>query len=78
MKKKLLLIFLTLLLVGCSKDVKTEEVQQDNRIKVAEKGFNHTVYVDTETGVMYLKFYQSGSCVMVDAEGNPLIYNPAE
>lgn len=82
MKKKVLLIFLTLFLVGCAKETKAEEIQeemqQDNRIKVTEKGFNHVIYVDTETGVAYLKCYQAGVCVMVDAEGNPLIYNPTE
>lgn len=78
MKKKVLLIFLTLFLVGCAKETKAEEIQQGNRIEVAEKGFNYVIYVDIETGVEYLKCHNAGVCVMVDAEGNPLIYNPTE
>lgn len=34
-----------------------------------------TVYVDTETNVMYLISNYGGACVMVDAEGNPLLWD---
>lgn len=33
------------------------------------------VYVDTETNVMYLISNYGGACVMVDAEGKPLLWN---
>ena len=35
-----------------------------------------TVYVDTETNVMYLiRSIYGGACVMVDAEGEPLLWD---
>lgn len=33
------------------------------------------VYVDTETNVMYLISNYGGACVMVDAEGKPLLWD---
>lgn len=30
------------------------------------------IYVDTLTGVQYLRVYRGGVCVMVDADGKPL------
>lgn len=34
----------------------------------------YRIYVHKDTGVMYLRSNQGGICVMVDADGNPLIY----
>ena len=36
--------------------------------------FEQGEYVDNLTGIQYLKTYQGGVCVMVDAEGRPLIW----
>ena len=34
----------------------------------------YEIYVDNLTGVQYLRTYKGGVCVMVDAEGRPLIW----
>ena len=34
----------------------------------------YEIYVDNLTGVQYLRIYKGGVCVMVDAEGRPLIW----
>ena len=41
-------------------------------VQVIETGMTHVIYVDTLTGVQYLRVYSGGVCVMVDADGKPL------
>ncbi len=44
------------------------------RLRTLETGASYTIYVDNLTGIQYLKVYQGGICIMVDAEGKPLIW----
>ena len=36
------------------------------------------IYVDTETGVQYFSRSNCGTCVMVDENGSPIIYDDLE
>ena len=65
-----ILTLLTLALYWCT------DVETDNcRLWVLDVSPRYyEIYVDSLTGVQYLKTYQGGVCVMVDAEGRPLIW----
>ena len=68
-----ILILLTLALCGCGK------AEADTyRLRTLETGAAYVIYVDNLTGVQYLRTYKGGVCVMVDAEGRPLIWEGAE
>lgn len=68
---------------GCGRTRKVETSEVDERFLIlndTNNGMNgyRQIIVDRETGVMYLfvgKGSKGGLAVMVDAEGNPLIYN---
>lgn len=63
-------------LAGCAASAE-EGTQSASRFELVIAEGKNTVYVDNETGVMYLfhKYGDSGGLVvMVDAEGNPLIW----
>ena len=64
-----ILTLLTLALCGCGQ---AEAVNY--RLRALEMTASHAIYVDNLTGIQYLKVYQGGVCVMVDAEGRPLIW----
>lgn len=75
-----LLVFAALLfcLAGC---VEGESQSEEIRFYNVYSKFGSEIYVDADTGVMYL--YQKGSyggglSVMVDSSGNPLIYEDFE
>lgn len=68
-----ILTLLTLALCGC---VKAEA--GNHRLRTLDRGAMYGIYVDNLTGVQYLKTYQGGACVMVDAAGRPLIWEGAE
>ena len=65
----------------CDKNAtKTETVvehsQQRFQRVIKDKYADLIVYVDTETNVMYLILSEYGGiCVMVDAEGKPLLWD---
>lgn len=63
-----ILTLLTLALCGC---VKAEAGIY--RFQTLEMGLSYDIYVDTLTGVQYLQLNNRGVCVVVDAEGRPLI-----
>lgn len=64
-----ILTLLTLALCGCGK------AETDNhRLRILERGAMYEIYVDNLTGIQYLRTYKGGMCVMVDAEGKPLIW----
>ena len=65
-----ILTLLTLSLCGC---VKAEAGTY--RLRTLEMGLSYNIYVDTLTGVQYLQLNNRGVCVMVDAEGKPLIWD---
>lgn len=60
---------LTLTLCGC-----TKAEASNHRLRTLDTGLMYEIYVDNLTGVQYLRTYKGGVCVMVDAEGKPLIW----
>lgn len=64
-----ILTLLTLALCGCTK---TEA--SNHRLRTLDTGLMYEIYVDNLTGIQYLRTYKGGVCVMVDAEGKPLIW----
>ena len=64
-----ILILLTLALCGCGK-----AEAGTYRLRTLETGAAYVIYVDNLTGIQYLSTYQGGICIMVDAEGRPLIW----
>lgn len=78
--KKLLVVLVSLLLVVslCScgfNNSESDTAGNDGRmVLIFNDGFC-TIYVDTETGCQYLSRSNDGTCLMVDAEGKPLLYD---
>lgn len=75
-----LLVVAFVVAVECDKNAtKTETVVEHSqqRFQRVIKADNSalTVYVDTETNVMYLISNYGGACVMVDAEVKPLLWD---
>lgn len=68
-----ILILLTLALSGCGKAEAGK-----HRLWILNEGVTYVIYVDNLTGIQYLRTYGGGVCVMVDAEGRPLIWEGAE
>ena len=68
-----ILILLTLALCGCGK-----AEAGIYRFRILEMGLSYEIYVDTLTGVQYIQLKDHGLCVMVDAEGRPLIWGKEE
>ena len=65
-----ILTLLTLALCGC-----TKAEASNHRLRTLDTGYMYEIYVDNLTGVQYLRTYKGGVCVMVDAEGKPLIWD---
>lgn len=79
MKKVLVMTALgvTLLMSGCAQYETGENQQEENRLMVIEDTWTYRIYVDKETMVMYLRTkqgYGEALCVMVDADGKPLLW----
>lgn len=75
MKRVIAIAMLALLIMsacGCENRA-TAETNSSNRMQILADSLTYVVYVDTLTGVQYLRVYNGGVCVMVDADGNPLI-----
>lgn len=68
-----ILTLLTLALCGC-----TKAEASNHRLRTLDTGLMYEIYVDNLTGIQYLRTYKGGVCVMVDAEGQPLIWESAE
>lgn len=68
-----ILTLLTLALCGCN-----EAEAGNHRLWILDRGAMYGIYVDNLTGIQYLSTYQGGICIMVDAEGRPLIWEGAE
>lgn len=64
-----ILTLLTLALCGCNK-----AEAGNRRLWILDTGATYGIYVDNLTGIQYLSTRQGGVCVMVDAEGKPLIW----
>lgn len=74
----LVLVMAVAMLAGCASTPIVEDVQTDARFVVVVMQGSNVVYADTETGVMYYFHkggYGGGMSVMVDADGNPLIWD---
>lgn len=66
----MLVVLLSVSLCGC---VKAEA--GNRRLWVLDMSPRYyEIYVDNLTGIQYLRTYRGGVCVMVDAEGRPLIW----
>ena len=50
----------------------------NHRMRTLDGSLMYGIYVDDLTGVQYLQTSHGGICVMVDAEGKPLIWEGAE
>lgn len=72
MKRVIAITILTLLILALSGCGKAEAGTY--RLRTLETGALYTIYVDNLTGIQYLSTNQGGVCVMVDAEGKPLIW----
>jgi hypothetical protein len=68
-----ILTLLTLALCGCGK-----AEAGTYRLRTLETGATYVIYVDNLTNIQYLRAYEGGVCVMVDAAGRPLIWEGAE
>ena len=69
----ILIVVLTVSISGCNK---TEA--SNHRMRMLDGKLMYGIYVDDLTGVQYLLSNCGGVCVMVDAEGKPLIWEGAE
>lgn len=72
MKRVIAITILTLLTVALCGCVKAEA--GNRRLWVLDASTMYEIYVDNLTGIQYLRTYRGGVCVMVDAEGRPLIW----
>ena len=72
MKRVIAITMLILLTFALCRCVKAEAGTY--RLRTLETGAAYVIYVDNLTGIQYLKIYQGGVCVMVDAAGKPLIW----
>lgn len=81
MKRKIAIALMALMLTGCTKSERVEEAKDVSRFVTVEQTMQWRIVYDKETGVMYAVGvgYNSGTfTLLVDAEGNPLIYEGAE
>lgn len=69
----LIIVVLTVTICGCNK-----AEASNHRMRTLEGDLMYGIYVDDLTGVQYLRTCYGGLCVMVDAEGKPLIWEGAE
>ena len=69
----MLVFILTLSICGCNK-----AEASNHRLRSLDGNLMYEIYVDDLTGVQYLQTSYGGICVMVDAEGKPLIWKGVE
>lgn len=79
MKKLAIMLALAISLSGCSGRNSNTEYENENneRFRKVYSDFSHSIYVDSETNVMYFWHcggYSGGLTVMVDENGKPLIW----
>jgi len=82
MKRIIAIALMALMLTGCAKTERVEEAKKVSRFAIVEQTSIWEIVYDKETGVMYAvswSSYNAGNfTLLVDAEGNPLIYEGAE
>lgn len=71
----LLILILFVLLTGCDWNYSQDLEGNENRMTLIYS-MGCRIYVDNETGVQYI--INGGICVMVDENGDPLIYHSTE
>lgn len=82
MKRIIAIALMALMLTGCAKGESAEATQEEpedvSRFETVEQIHPWRIVYDKETGVMYavsIGTYNMGNfTLLVDAEGNPLIY----
>ena len=81
--RKIVVAILCGLLVACLSACTFNESStgingNDGRMKMIFNDGFAIIYVDTETGVQYFSRADCGTCVMVDENGCPIIYDQLE
>lgn len=79
MKKLAIMLALAISLSGCSGGNYNAEDEDENnkRFREVYSDFSNTIYVDSETNVMYFwhcGYFSGGLTVMVNENGQPLIW----
>ena len=73
MRRRIIGVIISLLIAaaiaGCGRET------QEHRMRLMDRTAAYDIYVDTDTGVCYLRGTSGGYCVMVDHNGNPYIAN---
>ena len=77
--RKIIAVILCVILVsclsGCTLNENSTDISgNDGRMKLIFNDGLAIIYVDTETGVQYFSRSDCGTCVMVDENGDPVIY----
>lgn len=65
------------MIIACAVLLIKEDGENDtikNQLELIHGGYRQSVLYDRDTNVMYLLDYRGGYTVMVDADGNPLLY----
>ena len=77
MKKLAIMLALAISLSGCSGGNSNTEYENNGRFRKVYGEYPNTIYVDSETDVMYFWHtggYSGGLTVMVNENGQPLIW----
>lgn len=77
MKKLAIMLALAISLSGCSGGSSNTEDENNRRFRKVYSESSNTIYVDSETNVMYFWHtggYSGGLTVMVNENGQPLIW----
>ena len=77
MKKLAIMLALAISLSGCSGGSSNTEDENNRRFRKVYSEFSNTIYVDSETNVMYFwhcGYSRGGLAVMVNENGQPLIW----
>lgn len=77
MRKKLIILFTSLMLVGCANERTVDRAATTYFVKVSDEAYGSIIY-DSRTGVEYWRSegdYNYGTLtVLLDTDGNPLVY----
>ncbi len=77
MKKKLIILLTSLMLVGCANERTVDRAATTYFVKVSDEAYGSIIY-DSRTGVEYWRSEGSDNwgtlTVLYDADGKPLVY----
>lgn len=72
----LICVLLIVSLCSCKYNVTENDHEgNDGRLVVVYADGFTQIHADTETGCQYISRANCGTCLMVDADGNPLLYD---